>query len=163
MGYAHSPAGAGAAAVGFLHLDQALVAMSDEAAAAAKRTIAADATAEALVANVAAKLARLHKGYSGGPTTYRIGVLATRVSPVGADRVRVELWHVGVISPPTASPYEEWNTQRYDLVWERGDWRDAGEASTPGPVPQRLDASTPSAQGQLEGALVGFTSAGVVP
>ncbi len=161
MGYAHSPAGAEAAAVGFLRLDSALVAMSDEAASAAKRVIASSSAAEALVADVVAKLATLRRGYPGGATLYRIGVLASRVSPASADRVRVELWHVGVISPPAAMPYEEWSTQRYELVWERDDWRVAGEASTPGPRPLPLPRGEPSGPGQLEAALAGFGPVGV--
>ena len=161
MGYAHSPAGAEAAAVGFLRLDSALVGMSDEAASAAKRVIASSGAAEALVADVVAKLGALRKGYPGGATLYRIGVLASRVSPANPDRVRVELWHVGVISPPAAMPYEEWATQRYELVWERDDWRVAGEASTPGPRPLPLLRGEPSGPGQLEAALVGFGPVGV--
>ena len=161
MGYAHSPAGAEAAAVGFLRLDSALVGMSDEAASAAKRVIASSGAAEALVADVVAKLGALRKGYPGGATLYRIGVLASRVSPANADRVRVELWHVGVISPPAAMPYEEWATQRYELVWERDDWRVAGEASTPGPRPLSLPRGEPSGPGQLEAAMVGFGPVGV--
>ena len=101
------------------------------------------------------------QGLSGGATLYRIGVLATRVSPANADRVRVELWHVGVISPPAAVPYEEWTTQRYELVWERDDWRVAGEASTPGPRPLPLPRGEPSGPGQLEAALAGFGPVGV--
>jgi hypothetical protein len=161
MGYAHSPAGAEAAAVGFLRLDSALVGMSDEAASAAKRVIASSGAAETLVADVVAKLGALRKGYPGGATLYRIGVLASRVSPANADRVRVELWHVGVISPPAAMPYEEWSTQRYELVWERDDWRVAGEASTPGPRPLSLPRAEPSGPGQLEAALAGFGPVGV--
>ena len=161
MGYAHSPAGAEAAAVGFLRLDSALVGMSDEAASAAKRVIASSGAAEALVADVVAKLGALRKGYPGGATLYRIGVLASRVSPAYADRVRVELWHVGVISPPAAMPYEEWSTQRYELVWERDDWRVAGEASTPGPRPLPVPRGEPSGPGQLEATLAGFGPVGV--
>jgi hypothetical protein len=156
MGYAHSPAGAEAAGVAFLRLDGSLVAMSDEAASAAKRVIASSSAADGLVADVVAKLDALRKGYPGGTTLYRIGVLATRVSPAGPDRVRVELWHVGVVSPPAALPYEDWATQRYELVWERNDWRDAGEASTPGPRPLPQPQVNPSGPGQLEAALAGF-------
>ena len=161
MGYVQSPAGAEAAAVGFLRLDEKLVGMNDEAATAVKRVIAASSSANALAADLVAKLAALRKGYPGGTTTYRIGVLATRVTPATADRVRVELWHVGVISPPGVIPYEDWNTQRYELVWERDDWRVAGEASTPGPRPLSLPRPDPSGPGQLEASLSGFLPAGV--
>ena len=160
MGYAHTPAGAEAAGVAFLRLDQALVAMEDEAAAAAKRVIASAATADALAADVVARLGTLRKGYPGGSTLYRVGVLASRLSPLNADRVRVEIWHVGVVSPPGAVPYQDWSTQRYELVWERGDWRVAGEASTPGPRPLSLPRAEPSGPGQLEAALAGFTPVG---
>jgi hypothetical protein len=161
MGYAHSPAGAEAAAVGFLRLDGALVAMSDEAASAAKRVIASSSAADALVADVVAKLDTLRQGYPGGTTLFRIGVLATRVAPSGPDRVRIEIWHVGVVSPPVGLPYEDWATQRYELVWERGDWRDAGEASTAGPRPLPEPQVSPSGPGQLEASLAGFAPVGV--
>ncbi len=161
MGYSHSPAGAEAAGIACLRLDGALVGMSDQDASAAKRVIASSAAADGLVANVVAKLAALRKGYPGGATRYRIGVLATRVSPASVDRVRVELWYVGVVSPPGAVPYEDWTTQRYELVWERNDWHDAGEASTPGPRPLPLPGGDPSGPGQLEAALAGFTPVGV--
>jgi len=161
MGYTHSPAGAEAAAVAFLRLDSALVGMTDEAASAAKRVIASATVADALVADLVVKLGALRKGYPGGAMLYRIGVLASRLTPTNADRVRVELWHVGVVSPPASVPYEEWSTQRYELVWERDDWRVAGEASTPGPRPLPLPRGEPSGPGQLEAALAGFGPAGV--
>lgn len=162
MGYAHNPAGAEAAAIEFLRLDQALVAMSDDEASAAKRVVTSSSAADALVADLVAKLGALRTGYPGGTTLFRVGVLATRVSPAGADRVRVEVWHVGVVSPPNALPYEDWTTQRYELVWESDDWRIAGEASTPGPRPLPLPAASPSGPGQLESALAGFGPAGVI-
>ncbi len=88
-------------------------------------------------------------------------MLASRVSPASADRVRVELWHVGVISPPGAMPYEEWSTQRYELVWERDDWRVAGEASTRAPAAAPAAGRARPAAGQLEAALAGFRPVGV--
>lgn len=162
MGYAHSPAGAEAAAITYLRLDQVLVAMTDEQAAATKRVVVSEAASDDLVSDLIAKLDALRRGYPGGITLFRIGVVATRVIPGGADRVRVEVWHVGVVSAPGAVPYEQWSTQRYELVWERDDWRIAGEASTPGPRPFVLPADDPTGPGQLEAVLAGFGPPGVV-
>ncbi|MDQ1539222.1 MAG: hypothetical protein QOE58_3615 [Actinomycetota bacterium] len=156
MGYARSAAGAEAAGIGFLRLDQALVAMTVEDAAEAKAVIASAAAVDVLVAEVRAELEKLRTGYPGGTTAFRIGVLATRVSPASDDRVRVEIWHVGVVSPPGAAPYEEWRTQRYDLVWERDDWRVEAESSMPGPRPLPLPRVGTPVQGELEEALAGF-------
>lgn len=161
MGYAHTPDGARAAGMNFLRLDEALSAMADDATVATtKATIAASSVADALVANVVKKVAALRRAFAGGPIRYRIGEVATKVSPADADHVRVEIWHVGVASPPGLIPYEDWFIERYDLVWERDDWRDAAEASTPGPIPQRLASATPAGTGQLEGALDGFVTEG---
>ncbi len=161
MGYAHTPDGARAAAMNFLRLDQALSAMADDTSVAtAKRTITASSVTDALVANVTKKVAAVRRAFPAGPVRFRIGEVATKVTPADADHVRVEIWNVGIASPPGMVPYEDWSIQRYDLVWERDDWRDAAEVSTPGPVPQRLASTTASGTGQLEGALAGFATEG---
>ena len=70
MGYAHSAAGAEAAGIGFLRLDQALVAMTVEDAAEAKAVVASSAVADALVAEVTAKLDSCAPATPGAPRCF---------------------------------------------------------------------------------------------
>lgn len=155
MGYAHSPAGAEAAAVEFVLLAGPLVAMGEDAALDAQRTMATTAAAEGLVASLKAQLTALRQGFTG-QVTYRVAPVATRVNPVGTDEVDVAVWYVGVVTAAGISPYEDWRTVRYRLVWERGDWRVAAEADTRGPRPAALPQLEPTPTAELEAALSGF-------
>jgi len=156
MGYAHSAAGAEAGAVQFLLFSQALVGMTDGAAADAQRVMSSTSATDRLVEDLLQKLAALRGGFPGGRVGYRIGPVASRVSLTGPDRATAEIWYVSVVSPPKLPPYEEWRTVRYDLVWEQADWRIEAETSVAGPRPVTLPGARPSGPGQMEAALMGF-------
>lgn len=156
MGFPRTAVGAESAGVQFLLISQALVRMNDEQASRTERAMATTASADLLVADLLGKLTALRTGFPGGVVGYRIGPIASRVRLVDPDRATVEVWYVGVVSPPNLPPYEEWRTVRYSLLWERDDWRMDAERSVPGPRPVTLPGAAPSAPGELEAALDGF-------
>ncbi|MBW3613711.1 MAG: hypothetical protein KY439_00150 [Actinobacteria bacterium] len=159
MGYAHSPAGAKAAAVEFTAAAGALVAMDEADALEAQATMAAAAAAEELVASLRDQLRELRESFAG-PVTYRVAPVATRLSPVSADEVAVAVWYVGVVVVADLGPYEDWRTVRYRLVWERDDWRVAAESDTRGPRPTAPPGAEPTPPAEFAAALAGFTGPG---
>ncbi|MDQ3573758.1 MAG: hypothetical protein M3404_02380 [Actinomycetota bacterium] len=145
--------GARTAALRYLALAEAVVRMDEAEAVAAQREAATAAAADALASELSDKLARLRNAYSNGAVAYRLGPLAARASMLSPDRARVEIWYVGVVAPEASSTYEEWRMARYDLAWERGAWRVAGESSGPGPRPG------PESSSEVLGrTLAGFSS-----
>ncbi len=155
MGYSHDAAGAKAAAVGFAESYGTIVALDDAGAEAARRAMVADRAADELVAHTRTKLAALRKVWPVGAITYQVAPLSARVNMDGPDAANADVWYVGVISGVRLATYEEWVTQSYRLVWERGDWRMAAESDTPGPRPDV--GQTPRAtQAELVSRLAGF-------
>lgn len=155
MGYSHDAAGAKAAAVGFAESYATIVALDEAGAEAARRAMVADRVADELVAHTRTKLAALRKVWPVGAITYQVAPLSARVRMDGPDAANADVWYVGVISGVRLATYEEWVTQSYRLVWERGDWRMAAESDTPGPRPD--PGQTPRAtQAEMDGRLAGF-------
>ena len=159
MGYRHDRAGARAAGVSFARLNEALVQMSEQAAAAAWRAMAAESAAEALVADVVARLATVRKRWPVGALTYRVAPLAVRVDEAASGGMDVSVWYVGVVAGAGLPTYEEWVTDTYRLVWERGDWRVASFSDAPGPRPEPGPQEADSAP-EIDARLAGFESVG---
>jgi len=155
MGYSHDPAGAKAAAAGFAQAYGTLVALDDAGAEAARRAMVSSRSAENLVADMHTKLTALRRTWPVGAITYQVAPLAVRVRMDGPDAANADVWYVGVVSGVRIATYEEWVTQSYRLVWERGDWRMAAEADSPGPRPDpgRQVGATPA---ELTTRLAGF-------
>lgn len=153
-----SAAGARAAALAYLALSERVVAIDIEAAVAAQRDAATTAAAPRLVAELRQRLGALASAFPGGGLRYRVGPLAVRTELAGAERARVEVWYVGVLAAPGVAPYEQWRLSRYDLAWERGGWRVAGESTGPGPRPAAPIGPEPASTSALEAALAGFES-----
>lgn len=155
MGYRRDLDGARSAGISFARLNEALVLMSPEHAAAAWRAMAAEASTDQLVADVAARLSTLRERWPVGSLTYRVAPLAVRVSETEAGQMEVAVWYVGVVAAVGQPTYEEWVTDTYRLVWEDGDWRVAAFSDTPGPRPdpgnQRVSAAP-----EMEARLAGF-------
>lgn len=154
-GFCPDAAGARAAGVAFARLNERLVGLDSEAAGAVWRAMAAQASAEALVADVVSRLARLRETWPPGTLTYRVAPLAVRAVEVSATEFDVDVWYVGVVAGAGIATYEEWVTDSYRLVWERDDWRVAAFSDTPGPrpAPGYQPADDPA---DLEARLVGF-------
>ena len=117
------------AALAYLGLSERVVGMDVEAAAAAQRDAATAAAAPRLVAELRQRLGALSAAFPAGGLRYRVGALAVRAELTGAERARVEVWYVGVLSAPNVAPYEQWRLSRYDLAWDRGGWRVAAEST----------------------------------
>jgi hypothetical protein len=158
MGYRQNRAGAKAAGVSFARLNESLVQMSEAAAGAAWRAMAAHSATEDLVADVVARLARVRRRWAPGELTYRVAPLAVRVTQAAPAAMRVEVWYVGVVAGANLASYEEWVTETYELVWERGDWRVLAFSEVPGPRP-RPGAQEPTTAAEIEARLAGFEAA----
>jgi hypothetical protein len=159
-GFARTEGGAVAAAVAYLTNGQVLLDLHPLSVDAAIRAIAARGAADAQVADTQAKLAVTRETLAGGtgPVTYHQAALAVRVDGFTPDRVRVAVWHVGVlhrveIVPPQAG----WAISMFDLVWERDDWKIWSETITPGPAPILNRSADPATGDQFAAALSGFT------
>jgi hypothetical protein len=150
--------GARAAALAYLALSEQVVGMDVDTAVAAQRDAASNAAAPGLVADLRQRLAALHAAYPAS-VRYRVGPLAVQAVATGRERARVEIWYVGVLSAPGTTPFEQWHTSHYDLVWERGAWRVAAESADPGPRPASPLDPQPASSAALEAALAGFGSA----
>lgn len=150
-------AGARAAALAFVELNEQLVEMDDRAALEARRGVSATGAADALAEALASKLRRLRERWPTGTLSYRVAPLAVRVRPDGADAFMADVWHVGVVAGRNLATYEEWNTETYRLVWERDDWRMASEATMAGPRPEPSRQPRASSA-EIEARLAGFES-----
>jgi hypothetical protein len=155
MGYRHDAAGAAAAALSFTRLSEALVDMSEAEAVAAWRVMSSDAAAGELVERMRGRLVQLRERWAAGSLLYRVAPLGVRVEADGADAADVEVWYVGLVAARDVAPYEEWATDIYRLVWERGDWRVAAFSDSPGPRPAAAQ-QTPAPEGEIEAHLTRF-------
>lgn len=160
MGYRHDQAGAVSAALHFLVASEAVLAMDESAAVAAQRAMATNAAADPLAARLRSQLAAFHDGFGPGPVGYRVAPVADRVTAADAEDVAVDVWYVAVIEPPDRPAYEDWRTMRYQLVWERGDWREAAEHDDPGPRPAALSPAGAVSPADWAAGLAGFRSVG---
>lgn len=162
-GFSRTREGAVAAAASFVTTGQALLDMDPLAAEDAVRQMAATSTADQQVADLLAKLRATRDELSGGtgPIIYRQAAVAWRVDSFSPDRARVAIWNVGVLARDgVAPPQAGWATSAFDLVWERGDWKIAGETITPGPAPILDNSAAPATAAQLSTALRDFTDFG---
>ena len=160
MGYRHDEAGAVSAALHFLVASEAVLAMDESAAVAAQRAMASSAAADSLAAQLRSQLAAFRDGFGPGPVGYRLAPVADRITAADADDVGVDVWYVAVIEPPDRPAYEDWRTMRYQLVWQRGDWREAAEHDDPGPRPAALSPADAVSAADWAAGLAGFRSVG---
>jgi hypothetical protein len=159
-GFAHDRAGAISAATSDVRQGQRLYDLPTTLRATALQDLAARSAADAYVADETQRLAELDgvAAHGRGRLTWDVAVVAWRLDAYAADRARVSVWRVGVLSVDgLTSPLAEWTTVVYDLVWERGDWRVWSETQTAGPTPKVHPADPPSTPEQLRTALAGFT------
>lgn len=159
IGFRHDAAGARAAGLVWARLNSSLVGMDEPAAEAAWRAIAADGSTEVLLADVRARLTAIRQRWAPGELAYRVAPLGVRVVADGPDAMRVDVWYVAVLAGRDLPAKEDWVTETYRLIWQRGDWRVAAFADAPGPRP--LPGSLPPAgPGQVEARLADFEAAG---
>jgi hypothetical protein len=158
-GFGRSKEGASAAAANYVLTGTRLLELAPTRASEAVRSMAATGSADAQVADAERQLHELRAKLAdgAGSTHYLQAVLATRVDAFTADRSRVSVWSVGVLSrAKVAEPQAGWTISTFDLVWERGDWKIWSESVTAGPAPA-LNATAPATAQQFDQALLGFT------
>lgn len=155
--------GAVSAAAAFILNGQALLDMSATDVDAYLRERVTSASADRMVAEHLDDLEAIRSALSAGvgPTTYRQGVLASRVVSFDEDEARVEIWHVGVLTRAgIAPPQAGWVISTVDLRWERSGWKIADEIAVPGPAPILNDSVAPATAKDLLDRLDGFDDFG---
>ena len=159
-GFARNQPGAVAAATTYVRQGQRLLDLPATDRLSALQAITSRDGAAGYFAQVSAQLAELDgiDARGQGHLTWDVSVLATRVDAYSAERARISIWRVGVLSlTGLVAPIAEWTTVDDELVWERGDWKIWAETQTPGPTPAGHPDARPSTPGQLQAALAGFT------
>jgi hypothetical protein len=159
-GFARDQPGAIAAATTYVRQGQHLLDLPPSDRVPALQAITSHDGAAGYLAQVSAQLAELDgiQAHGQGHLTWDVSVLATRVDAYTAERARVSIWRVGVLSViGLTAPIAEWTTVDDELVWEHGDWKVWAETQTPGPIPAGHPDERPSTPNQLHAELAGFT------
>lgn len=131
--------GAVEVALGLASAPQRWMYLSDADLTEDVRTIASRQSADRLTAEIVAevRLARDALRRSPGRVWWIVRPLAWRVETFAADRARVSVWTVSVLSAAdVAVPQADWATTAVDLVWEDNAWRLLASRDTPGPTPR---------------------------
>lgn len=160
-GFARTREGAVAAATAYGATGALLLAADDDGVVAAIDAMAAAGARDRLLADARqARDALAAELGAAAAVRWREGALALRVDAHTDAAATVSVWRVGVLwAPGAAPPQAQWATARYELVWERGDWKLAGQSSAPGPVPITAGDAAPLSAQELDRALDGFTAA----
>lgn len=162
-GFARSEDGAVAAAASYVTTGQALLDLDPLAAEEALHRMAAADSADRFAGDTLEQLRAVREALApgSGPIVYRQAVVAYRVEAYSADRARVAVWNVGVLTRAgVAPPQAAWAISTIDLVWERKDWRIWGETIEPGPAPILNDSTAPATAQEFLTELDGFASFG---
>ena len=172
VGYAHTRAGALAAALNYTGIIAQPGVLLD--AARLRRALSAMATpqlAARLMADygpVARRIAdtSLVRSLRSGTPTVDVGVpVAYRIVRSAPDRVTVQLWTVGVVGDELrAAPQANWARLTFTLGWVAGDWKYVAVAPRQsGPTPRLGPAGAPTAATRFIGQLHGFRGFRYVP
>lgn len=163
VGYGHDRDGAVAAASAYVRTGEAILSMTEPQVTAAVRTMAADGAVDAQLSDLTTRLRVAHDALAGSdaPIEYHQAILAVRVDAYDADRARVAVWHVGVLSRDGAAPPQAgWAVSTFDLVWQHDDWKVWAESIVPGPAPVTNNDVAPATSAQLRERLAGFSDIG---
>ena len=87
----------------------------------------------------------------------RAAPVGYRLEGYGQGTAAISIWRVGIVgSGATVDPQQSWATETVTLVWERGGWKVAGLASSPGPTPPLPSSVAPSSRGEIFRTVPGF-------
>lgn len=76
------------------------------------------------------------RGHVASDLTWREFPLAVHADTTAVDQVSVQVWSVSVILVAGGSvARQSWHTETLTLVWQAGDWKVDGWATTTGPTP----------------------------
>lgn len=166
VGYAHTQAGAVAAATNYLETFYGpLVTQPDKYRAAVDQMVAPDAREnlrKLAESNLVGQQNYISYAAQGRAVVHRIVPLAYRVDLYGSDSSRVSIWSEALIAVDGAiSLREGWTTTSVTNEWAAGDWKLSFIPATTGPegfgpVPSVLQA--PSQSLTLPDQLVGYRS-----
>lgn len=159
IGFAHDEAGARAAAMAYASASQRWLYLSDEDVELAVAAISTEVAGPGLTREVLeeVRVARESLAASAGRVWWIVRPVAVRVETYAAQRARVAVWTVTVLSASdVALPQSDWVTATVDLAWERGDWRVDGIVDVPGPTPMIGPRDDPWQPEPFDDALAGF-------
>lgn len=159
VGFAHSEAGARAAAITYATASQRWMYFDDDGVDGAVRAIASSAASARLIVEVGDEVRAAREGLSGsaGRVWWIVRPLATRIESHRRDAARVSVWVVSVLSAAdVAMPQSDWRTLTLELVWEEGDWRVDAIRDSAGPTPMLGPRDRPWPPELLDESLDGF-------
>lgn len=152
VGYAHTQAGAVAAATNYLEtFDGPLVTQPDKYRAAVREMTAPNARDKLMrlaETNLTGQQTYVSNAAQGRAVVHRIVPLAYRVQSYNSDSVRVSIWGEALLAVDGALSFREvWATTTVTSEWSAGDWRladipVAGGPDSFGPVPTTIQAAT---------------------
>lgn len=166
VGASSSPApapsadGARAAALAAATASQRWLYLDDAHIAAEVAAIATPVAAPHLQRETLAEIgvARASLADSVGRVWWLVRPLAWRVDGATADRARVSVWTVTVLSASgVAVPQADWATVTVELAWQGGRWLVDAVADQPGPTPAVGPRDKPWDAAAVDQALAGFT------
>lgn len=156
VGYAHTPAGAAAAATQYVAALNGRALLDPRRRTQVLDVIATQHAGRRLEGKMTAGLAVLRERVGLTPEYVAREDVAIRILPGGYDvaeysarRTTVDVWGVGLFVAPghqVASP--TWGRTRVVLRWERGDWRVAEWSRLEGPTPPEAGATGVNAVGR---------------
>lgn len=165
VGFARDEAGAVEAAVEYATAAQNWLYLSDEQVAESAGAVVVPEVRDDLVAELVDQVGLLRDelAESSGTVWFVLAPLATRVDSYSPDRAVVRVWQVRVLSADgVAVPQSGWQTLRFELAWNDGDWRIADTAEVEGPTPQLEAGLQPWSASYLDRELEGFTRVGAL-
>jgi hypothetical protein len=165
-GFARDEPGAVAAAVEYATAAQDWLYLSDEQVAERAGAVVVREVRDQLVADLVDQVGLLRDelAESSGTVWFVLAPLATRVDSYSPDRAVVRVWQVRVLcADGVAVPQSGWQTLRFELAWDDGDWRIADTAEVEGPTPQLEAGLQPWSASYLDRELEGFSRVGVLP
>jgi hypothetical protein len=165
-GFARDEAGAVAAAVEYTTAAQNWLYLSDEQVAESAGAVVVPEVRDDLVSELVDQVGLLRDelAESSGTVWFVLAPLATRVDSYSPDGAVVRVWQVRVLSADgVAVPQSGWQTLRFELAWDDGDWRIADTAEVEGPTPQLEAGLQPWSASYLDRELEGFTRVGALP
>jgi hypothetical protein len=166
VGFDHTQAGAVAAALSYATAAQNWLYLSDEQVAESAGAVVLPEVGDLLVGELVdqVRLLRDELVKASGTVWFVMAPLASRVDTYSSARVVVRVWLVRVLSADgVAVPQSGWQTLRFELVWQGGDWRIADTAEVEGPTPQLETGLQPWSARYLDRELAGFTRIGATP
>ena len=152
-GYVDTPAGARAAAVGWVSSLGTLMRLGPIATADALRAVTSQRVAEATIDSFRTERDQFTTQFHADPSAaiWIESPLTVTVTDWSPQAATVRVWSQLVMGAPSESTVQVmWRTHTVRLVWEDDDWKVDDVTHTEGPTPQTMPENMPSTGGEFD-------------